>query len=120
MEELVVPGLYKHFKGQKYVTVGIATSIPGIPKDLKIHRTVAIHTEHQRRISIWDMCGELRFYGEKEDEPLVVYVCITGKNVGKMYARPIQMFMSEVDREKYPTVEQNSRFEKLEDEIYGI
>ena len=35
MEELIVPGLYKHFKGQKYVTVGVATAIPGIPKDLK-------------------------------------------------------------------------------------
>lgn len=105
MEELVVPGIYKHFKGQKYITLGVATAIPGIPKDLKIHRTVAIHTEQERRISIWDMCGELRFYGE---------------NVGKLYARPIQMFMSEVDREKYPDAEQNNRFKLVENEIYGI
>ena len=120
MEELVIPGLYRHFKGEKYVTLGIATSILGIPKDLKIYRTVAIHTEQERRISIWDMCGELRFYGEKEDEPLVVYVCITGENVGKIYARPIKMFMSETDKEKYPEVTQDSRFKKLEDEIYTI
>lgn len=120
MEELVVPGLYKHFKGYKYVTLGIATPVGGIPKHLKVYRTVVIHTELERRISIWDMGGEFRFYGEKEDEPLVVYVCITGENVGKMYARPMRMFMSEVDREKYPEVKQNNRFKLLENEIYGI
>lgn len=120
MEELVVPGLYKHFKGQKYVTVGIATSIPGIPKDLKIHRTVAIHTEQERRISIWDMCGELKFYGKETDMPLVIYICITGENVGKTYARPIGLFMSETDKEKYPEATQDSRFELLESTTYGI
>lgn len=52
-------------------------------------------------------------------EQLVVYRCMdnNGKTNHKdgIYARPLDMFLSEVDHEKYPDAPQKYRFEEIPD-----
>ena len=51
------------------------------------------------------------------NEDLVIYCCVDNENTNHkdgIYARPLSMFLSEVDQEKYPVVKQKYRFEKIE------
>ena len=75
MREIRIGRVYRHFKGDYYLTEDIAND-------------------------------------SETGEPFVVYRKLYGD--GGLWIRPLEMFLSEVDHEKYPDCEQKYRFELQE------
>lgn len=75
MRELKINRVYKHFKGDQYLVVDVASD-----------------SETKEKFVVYR-----RLYGE-----------------GDLWIRPVEMFLSEVDHEKYPNVKQKYRFELQE------
>ena len=75
MRKIKINGIYKHFKGNYYIVIDIATD-------------------------------------SESNEKYVVYRELYGDN--NLWIRKLDMFLSEVDHEKYPDVSQKYRFELQE------
>ena len=72
----------------------------GQPMNLYLYKIIAIaeHTESKERLVIYQALYENAAMGVRFE----------------IYARPYNMFMSEVDHKKYPNINQKYRFEKYE------
>ena len=108
--------VYRHFKGNNYLVMHKSTPI-GLDKllnsTINIKPIIAKHTETGENIEITLFKnGNYHHLGTECKDDLVVYMAMYGTY--QIYARPYEMFMSKVDKEKYPDVEQEYRFEEVE------
>ena len=112
MRELKYPAIYKHFKNKKYIVLGISTPITydGLFKCHYMIPNVCKHTETQEDIFIYEFENNERHHLKVTCESkLVMYMALYGNF--QMYVRSLDMFLSEVDKIKYPDVKQKYRFE---------
>lgn len=115
---VVFPAIYKYFKhtddgplnNYMYAVIGVSKSIT----EAESYNTGfeflynVYHTESEEQISLYLIDGELRHVSEEREE-LVIYKSLYYNHIA--YARPIEMFLSEIDSNKYPDVKQKYRFE---------
>lgn len=89
-DRLKVGDIVQHFKREKFEQ----------PGQLYLYKILAIaqHTESKERLVIYQALYE--------NDAMDVHFGV--------YARPYNMFMSEVDRKKYPNIKQKYRFEKYD------
>ena len=115
--EIHLPHTYRHFKGEKYITLFTATYIGREEHNEQLFKGCmeATHTEYGDNVTIVEKNGEYRYTYFDDQGELVIYICVTGQNIGRIYARPVQMFASKVDTKKYPNAKQVFRFEKVMD-----
>lgn len=118
--EVKYPAIYKHFKNKYYATMGISHYIS--KEDFNI-------VLKERDLSIWNLKSVVTKFTENDKNIVCVnfeenwyHFDIYGKDIvlykslydgTGIYARPIEMFLSKVDKEKYPNVKQEYRFEEI-------
>ena len=93
------------------VLMGILRFKPG---DIVQHfkRETISDEEHRRNVYLYEIAG-IAVHSETREE-MIVYRALYGDR--RTYVRPLDMFVSKVDRDKYPDIKQEYRFELVRPE----
>lgn len=120
--------IYRHFKGKFYATMGIVTDLPrGLKtKEILSERNTFIchHTETEEMLRIVEIDGSYYIYQNSimdnvhDYGKLVLYKSLYDGHIP--FVRPYDMFISEVDIEKYPEVTQYYRMEQVYDILNDV
>lgn len=114
MRELKLLTKYRHFKDKEYFTLCKSTPVDGdiIANEIGGPCLICNHTENNNVLNIYILQnGEYVHWNNSCSDELVIYMALYDNF--KKYGRPYDMFMSEVDRVKYPNVKQKYRLEEI-------
>lgn len=106
--------VYRHFKDKLYVVIGESlpsSELKNMKDYLKNVVFTSVYTEDVSVIiDVVEIDGKLYHSDEDYDKPLVVYKALYNDEV-RSYVRDKDMFLSKVDKDKYPNAYQTYRFE---------
>lgn len=110
MRKIKYPAIYKHFKNNYYAVMSVS-NLKSIEGDYSnFHKLIAYHTELNKNITIYKSENGY-FHNDTEDNVLVLYKALYDDK--GIYARPLEMFLSKVDKNKYKDAKQEFRFELI-------
>ena len=113
MRTIKHPAIYKHFKNKFYATMGV--SRPLIISELDNLPTESLleveHTETGLLLMCYYSGGNWYHNSNLEPSEVVIYKSLYDNHIA--YARELSMFLSKVDKSKYPEAEQEFRFEEV-------
>ena len=112
--EVKYPAIYRHFKNKYYATMGIVKPVEGdiIQKLIGKPNVIMFEAEHTETGDIILIVRHKKIFyisNKYVKDTVVLYKSLYDGHIP--YIRPLTMFASEVDHEKYPDVKQKYRFE---------
>lgn len=122
-----IPAIYKHFKEEiggedmLYAVSGISVPI-SFETFLMIDEVLSLrgdklevhtfyHTELEKEFPVYRVKGEYFHPSDNDSEKLVIYTGLYGDR--QTFVRPLPMFLSKVDKIKYPKAKQKFRLERV-------
>lgn len=124
---LTIPGIYRHFKQSKngedmiYCLNGysVPSTVDFLNAILKDNTESEIlyfnHTELEEEIPVVRIANKYYHLETTEKEVLPIYTALYGDR--DTYVRPLSMFLSKTDKEKYPNANQKYRLELISSPI---
>lgn len=102
---------YKYFKGNKYLVLGTTTSIKDRHNKRIKYIGYGYHTEKEKEYFVYKVYQNKYLILDTDSKPLKGPHIVYQDKKGKIYIKPYRLFISKVDHDKYPDINNDYIFE---------